>query len=261
MRFGGLVIFFTGSLWVGGKVANKAYSLEPNTIGQVTIKADGSFYNTIKYLNGNESLGTIVVSLFKDYVRRLENISRVTFVIGFIFIMNIFMSRTGDAVNILEYSTIGYALLAAYIGLDVTIRGKESLFTFKKAPSGLARFIKAKLIHGLMIVMPVAAVFTVIQLIILVETPLNTVLVFTAIVTLTAAASMTLAIGIYLVNPIFSSNEIKHAINFLAVVMFSNILRIIAIVILNNLWIILPATSLTGIVLLYLGKRNLSRIE
>ncbi len=260
MRFGGLLIFFIGSLWIGVKVANKAYSLEPSTFGTSRVKADGTFYHTIKYLSGGGYLGIIVVSLFKDYVRRLENLSRVIFMIGTVFLLNIFLSRTGDAINILEYSSIVYALLAAFVGLEVTIRGKESLFTFKKAPSGLARFIRARLLHGWMIVTPVAAIATIIQLILLVETSLNTLVIVTIVVTLTAAASMAFAIGVSLVHPIFSTNQAKHTINLLAVVMFSNILRIIAYFI-DNMWIILPITSVMGIVMLYLGKRNLGRIE
>ena len=73
-------------------------------------------------------------------------------------------------------------------------------------------------------------------------------------------ASIVFALGVSLVHPIFSTNQSKHTINILAVIMFANILRIIAFAI-GNMWIILPITAIVGMILLYLGKRNLGRIE
>ncbi len=48
-RFGGLLVFFLITLWLGMKVANRAYRLEPTTFTASRAKPDGVFYKTIKY--------------------------------------------------------------------------------------------------------------------------------------------------------------------------------------------------------------------
>ncbi|MDH5782369.1 MAG: ABC transporter permease, partial [Candidatus Bathyarchaeota archaeon] len=75
IRFGSLVVFFVAVLWLGAKAANRAYSLEPTTFIASRAKPDGFFYKTVRYLGGGGSSGTLLASIFKDYGRRLENLS------------------------------------------------------------------------------------------------------------------------------------------------------------------------------------------
>lgn len=261
LRFMGLIFFFVGSFWFGAKVANRAISLEPSTFGASVVKADGSFYQIIKYLSGGGLLGILVVSVFKDYVRRFENLSRIFYIIGFIFILNVLLARPKEPLNILESSSFIYAMLAAFVALEVTMRGKESLYLFKKAPSGIGQFIRARLIHGWMIVIPVSAIVTALQLIILVDSSINSILIITAVVTINAAASMAIAIGVSLINPVFSNNQSNHMINMMAVIMISIIIMIVSLIVFDNLFLMMPATLAAALPLLYLGKRNLGRIE
>lgn len=261
IRFIGVIVFFIGSFWVGAKVANRAISLEPSTFGDSTVKKDGSFYHIVQSLSGGGLLGILVVSVFKDYVRRFENLSRVFYIIGFIFIMNVFLYRPEAPLDILEISSFIYAMLASFVALEVTMRGKESLYLFKKAPSGIGQLIKARLFHGWMIVIPVSTIVTAIQLIILVDSSISSILIVTSVVAINAAASMAIAIGVSLLNPVFSTNQSNHMMNMMAVIMISVIIMITALIVFDNLWIIMPTTWLFALPLLYLGKRNLGRIE
>jgi hypothetical protein len=260
-RFGGLVVFFAAALLLGAKAANRAYSLEPTTFTSSRANPDGVFYKTVNYLGGRGSLGILAVSVFKDYGRRLENLSRVLYVVGLIFVVNIFLLDSENLGTILMFSSIFYAMLSSMVALEVTMRGKESLFLFKKAPSGIGRFIRARLLQGWMIVIPVSAVLTIAQLSLLVDSPIDDIFLITLVLTINAAASMALAIGISLVNPVFSTNQSNHMINLMAVMMISAILLLVSLIVFQNLLLLMPATWMVGLPLLYLGKRNLGRIE
>jgi hypothetical protein len=89
-RFGGLVTFFVAVLWVGTKAANRAYSIEPTTFTASRAKPNGIFYKTVRYLGGGGSFGTLLISVFKNYSRRLENLSRIAYIVGLIAMVNIF---------------------------------------------------------------------------------------------------------------------------------------------------------------------------
>jgi hypothetical protein len=90
-RFGGLVAFFGAALLLGTKAAGRAYSLEPTTFIASKAKPDGVFYKTVKYLGGSGSFGALLVSMFKDYGRRLENLSKIAYIVGLLVVMNIFL--------------------------------------------------------------------------------------------------------------------------------------------------------------------------
>ena len=90
-RFGGLLAFFVAVLWLGTKTANRAYSLESVSFVTSSAKPDGVFYKSVKYLGGGGSFGTLLVSVFKDYGRRLENLSKILYMVGLIVIMNLFL--------------------------------------------------------------------------------------------------------------------------------------------------------------------------
>lgn len=75
MRLGGLGVFFAATLWLGTKAADRAYSLETVTFIAPKARPDGYFYKTVGYLGGGGSSGRLLVSVFKDYGRRLENLS------------------------------------------------------------------------------------------------------------------------------------------------------------------------------------------
>ena len=79
--------------------------------------------------------------------------------------------------------------------------------------------------------------------------------------TINSAASMAMAIGISLINPVFLDNQSNHMINMMAVMFLSIIIMIAALLVFDNLWLMMPTTWVIALPLLFLGKRNLGRIE
>ncbi len=260
-RFGGLLVFFIATLWLGGTAANRAYNLEPTSFVASVAKPDGIFYGIVNYLAGGGSFGILVVSIFKDYGRRLENLSRVFYIVGVAFVLNIFISNVEDPEDILVYSPIIFAMIAAFVAGEITVRGKAGLFIYKTAPSGVWRFIRARLLQSWMIVVPVAAAISALQIILFLETSLISLLSVTGVVTLNAAASVAFVIGVFLLNPAFSTKSGNYMPNMMIILFVSIGLFLVSMVVLDNLWWIMPLNWLVGIIFLYLGKRKFDRIE
>jgi hypothetical protein len=91
IQLGGLLGFFLGSVYFGGKLANRAYNMEPSTFSAATAKPDGIFYSSIRRLGVTQSFGTLLSSGFKNYLRNARNISWAVYAIGLTAIVSIFL--------------------------------------------------------------------------------------------------------------------------------------------------------------------------
>ena len=266
-RFGGLITFFIAALLLGTKAASLAYSMKPTTFIASRAKPDGVFYKTVKYLGGSGSFGTLLVSVFKDYSRRLENISKL-FLVGAILVMiNIFLDPEIPE-GPLEVAPLILPTLAAFVVGDVTLHGKECLFIYRKTPSGVGRFVIARLLHGWLIVVPIAAVVTAFSTILIPKSTLVSLLTNTGIVMLTVAAYVAFTLGLCLLNPAFSDKSGNYVTNLMITIFtIPNGLFLVPLIafelgFLHTLcYVTIPLCWLLGIVFLYLGKRKLSRIE
>lgn len=281
-RFGGLVAFFVAVLWLGAKVANRAYSLEPATFTASRVKPDGAFYKTVRNLGGGGSFGTLLVSIFKDYSRRLENLSKIAYIVGLIVMMNIFIvgPRVSEDYELglimpLMMIQFMFPVLAVFVAGEVTLRGKESLFIYRKTPSGVGRFVKARLLQGWLVVVPVAAVVTALSTGLSSQATFVSLLINVGLGSLIATANVALVLGLFLLMPAFSEKSIKFMLNILIVIFVSiglflgplfGLMKVFPGLEPDDLllYVLLLQNALSwfvGIVSLSLGKRNLSRIE
>ncbi len=271
IRFGGLIAFFLASLWLGAKAANRAYSLETITFVASRAKPDGAFYKTVKYLGGGRSFGTLLVSVFKDYSRRLENLSKIFYMVGLLAIMNILLIKPDDTEGALLIPQFVLPLLAAFVVGEVTLRGKEALFIFKKTPSGVGRLVKARLLHGWLVVVPIAVAITAVLTILMPQTTFISLLTNTGLVMLTVGANVAFVLGLSLLNPAFSDKSGNYVLNLMIVMQGWVGLSLVSLIIFGRVfdlglyetlfYVTVPLSWLMGIVFLYLGKRRLSRIE
>lgn len=272
-RFGGLIAFFLAVLWLGAKVANRAYSLETITFAASRAKPDGVFYKTVKSLGGGGSFGTLLVSVFKDYSRRLENLSKVFYMVGILVLVSIFLGGgPDDPESALLMPQFILPILAVFVVGEVTLRGKETLFIYKKTPSGVARLVKARLLHGWLVVVPIAAVVIAVSTILMPQTTFISLLTNTGLVMLYLAAIVAFVLGLALVNPAFSDKSGNYMINVMITVFaIPNGLFLVPLIVFGRVFdlglyqilffVTVPLSWLLGIVFLYLGKRKLSRIE
>ncbi len=279
MQLLGLGIFLVSVLGFGKRVANHAYSLEPFTFISSRARANGRFYNAIKQISGKRAFSTLVVSIFKDYSRRLENLSNITYMIGLLFLMNVFIvpsSNIEDPPMALMMSLFIFPILVVMVVGGVTVHGKESLFLFKKAPNGVEQLIKARLVQSWLTVIPiVGAVAAVTVLLNLQSTSLLISLANTGLLISIIAAYVVFVLGLFLLNPAFSAKSVRLFVNILIVEFVSISLFALPLILLTlqgqvtnpledltySLLIQTFLSWILGIGVLFLGKKKLEYIE
>jgi hypothetical protein len=168
-----------------------------------------------------------------------------------------------------------FPVLVVMINGEVTVRGKESLFMFRKTPSGEGKLIKAILFKGWLMAVPIAGVMTVVLSILSPQTTLVSLLTNTGFMMLFIAAYTVFVLGLFLLNPAFSPKSLKLGLNVIISIFVS--IGLFAVSLLSSirvgvwsetmegmLYVYSLQTALSwlvGIIFLYLGKKRLSRIE
>jgi len=155
----------------------------------------------------------------------------------------------------------------------VTVQGKESIFIFKKSASGVARLVKTRLVQSWLVVVPIAGVITAVTTILSSQNSFISSLINSGLMMLFVAANVAFALGLFLLNPLFSVKSMKLWINLMIVQFVSIVLFVISMFV--STWsgpeliggifyvqLLLTVLSwLVGIMFIYFGKRKLSRIE
>jgi hypothetical protein len=258
-RVGGVALFMVAGLAIGWKITDRAYSLEPTNIGVTVVGPDGAFYRTVKLLGGGGSFGSLLVSVFKDYGRRLENLSQIGYIVGLVLLLNFFI--IDDAKGVQMIGLMMGTMMALFLCAEATIRGKENLFIYRKTPSGVSRFMKAKLLQGWLLVLPFLTV-------IMLAGGLRFNVAFTQPYLLSmgksllmAVANVAIAMGLSLANPAYSQKSSAYIINFQVIAFLVIGSLIIPDMVLHQEWLQMPMAWALGLVMLYLGHRKLSTME
>jgi hypothetical protein len=271
IRITGLVFFFVATLWLGTKLASRIYSIEPTTFNASRVKSDGFFFKTIRFLGGSGSFSNLLVSVFKDYTRRLENLSRLVYILGLLALINIFLiegsSDPGDA---LIMGVFLFAFLAVLVVGQVAMGGKESLFIHKKAPSGVSRLVKARLIQSWLVAVPIGAVVTGISLLQVPQIDFLILIGYSGLMAQLVAANVVLALGLALLRPEFSENAREQMMGLMfnaQIALFVSIGIFIGSQVILNIsffYTFLLQSAIIwilGTIFLQLGKLRLDRIE
>jgi len=134
----------------------------------------------------------------------------------------------------------------------------------------VGRFVKARLLQGWLVAVPIGAAITAISMISIPQTTLISLLTYTGFMALIVAGNVALALGLSLLNPEFSENTRAQMVGlmvnaqvaiFISIGIFIGSLVVLDLGFLNTLLLDTVVVWLLGIVFLYLGKRKLSRIE
>jgi len=222
-------------------------------------------------------------SIFKDYSRRLENLSWIVYAVGLVALMRIFISDlSSEPIDQLVFlSEIAIPFLAAFV-VGTVSRGKDALLIFKKSPSGIEKFVKARLVQGWLVAVPIAVGLISISTILLPQITLAPLLINIAWGALRTSTLVVVVLGLAIINPIFAEEARERNMGIiinLMVVLFATIGLGIGLprlglsfgkmlpnldsytVILYDHLLLTMVFSLAGIFLLYIGIKKLDRIE
>lgn len=282
-RLAGLIIFFLTILLLGTKAANRAYTLESTTFTASRAKPDGLFYNTVRQFGGGGSFGTLLVTSFKDYGRRLENLSYLLYSVILVVLLTVFLSDpfSSPTEPLIMMTEFAIPMLTAF-AVGTVSRGRDTLFLYKKTPNGLTRFVRAKLLQNWLVATPIAAAVTGTLTFLVPEVTAFTFLAIVVAGSLRAIGAVILVLGLTLLIPIFAEESRERMlgviINFMLILFITIGLELsfsrsslnfrtilpyldpVTATLSNNL-AITAIIACSGVMLLYLGKKKLNRIE
>jgi hypothetical protein len=257
-RLGGLILFFLVILWMGAKVADRAYSLEPTSFVGARARSDNVLYRIVKHTGTS---GILFVTVFKMYIRRLQNLSYIAYVVGLLIIMNIFLVEPGEAAPVADMGFFLFPMLATFVASDITLRGKETLFIYRKAPHGGTRFIRTMVLKGWSVAIPITSAIVLGSMLLKPEAVFFSPLTDLGLMVIMVAGDVLFASGLFLLMPAYTERGGEFLLDVMVVVMTSLGLFAVSLSVLDEI-MALPALHWgVGIVVLYLGKRNLDRIE
>jgi hypothetical protein len=171
--------------------------------------------------------------------------------------------------------------LAAFV-VGTVSRGKNTLFIFKKSPSGIWKFVKARLFQAWLVAVPIVAVLIAVSTILIPQIGLEILLINVVWGALRALALVAVVLGLAIINPIFAEESRERNMGIiinLMIILFATIGFEIGLSraglsfekILPNIdtftaglfdYLLLTIVfTLVGIFLLYIGIRKLDGIE
>ncbi len=218
-RVGGIALFFIASLWVGLKIAGRAYSLEQISLSSSVAGPDGLLYAGIRTVGGGGSFGTLLASLFKEYGRTLENLSNIGYMMGILIVASIFLPSSGSPESsappafVIMGALFIYPIVSVMVTADMAARGRESIFIYKKAPGGTSSYLKVLIARGYMLLTPMILGATLAMCIISPRIGIYDSLLITAMLVLASMADVIIVIGLFLVNPAFSEKSPRFWLN------------------------------------------------
>lgn len=263
-RLAGIIILFGGSLLVGTRLADRAYSMETTSFAAAKAGSDGIFYKAVKYVGGNNSFGILLASTFKVYVRRFQNLSWILYVMALVVLMNVFLMKPQDPFPVFLVSSFVFPMLAVAVASDVTLRGKETLFIFKKTPSGVKTLIKTRLVQGWMIAVVLAGVVMGVSVNVIPGTSMVSAVGYTGAIMVFVAAHIVLALGLFLLRPVYNEKGGEFMMNLLIPAQGSAFLVLGSLIVFGErgvFLIVVPVTWVVGVIVLLLGKRRFTAME
>ncbi|MFX0211456.1 MAG: hypothetical protein ACFFDT_36090 [Candidatus Hodarchaeota archaeon] len=260
-RLSGLSVFFIGILWLGTKVADHTYALEAITFTTAKAKPEGIIYKIIRRFGREKSFGIIVISILKDFGRRFENISKIIYILGLLFCMNVFLAPEAGFKGGVMMTLIITGLLTSMVCSEVTLRGKESLFIYKKAPNGIKRLIWSRLVMSAGVILPIVLSIAIVLAFLSPETTIEVILKNSIMLVLCATAFIVFSLGLFTLNPAYSDKDGNYILNIMIGPQLSVGIFIISLIVFDNELMSIPILWCLAIVILFLGNIRLNKLE
>ncbi|MFX1275265.1 MAG: hypothetical protein ACFFBP_16385 [Promethearchaeota archaeon] len=129
-------------LYIAYKKASSFYSLEGSVEKEsAIIKEENLFYRFMRIVSGRK-WGGLIVTQYKQLLRKKENIARMAFSIGLVGFMGWFMGSTMDDIFGLTLgttllTTLGGAVFSIMVGHLIFIDSKDLVWVYKRSPRGI----------------------------------------------------------------------------------------------------------------------------
>jgi hypothetical protein len=260
-RFLGLIIFLVGLFFIGVTIADGAYSLETTTFTPSTAGPDNRIYRALK----QSPFGILVTSIFKVYTRTLQNLSWVAYIVGILILLTIFFIKPETSQDTVIPFLFLAPMLAAVVASDITLRGKETLFIYRKVPHGENRLIKAMILKNWVVAVCIAGVLVAVSTRLSPGSTIGDILVNTGVITTIIGGDVLFAVGVFLIMPAYTERGGEFMMDIMILVWTSIGLFALAFFLFDKpvyeYGSLIGLHWIIGCIFLYIGKMRLTRIE
>ena len=237
-----LAVFSMTVLYLGFKSADRlfAYGASPGSQKVARAGPENLFIRGVRRVFGGV-FGTIVVTSFKDFARKLQNIAKLSYGVFLAILMPLligfgpFSTVVDDPVFVPVMSSLTLGMISGIfsgvifggVGL---LDSRDQLWILKSAPKGVPKFIVARVISYMMVGIPYALLPAIFTGFLLNFTLYDTLLMFIFIYSI-VVGGIFVGVGITASNPSFEDTSSgAFVINQIATVFILMILIIVSLI-------------------------------
>jgi hypothetical protein len=143
------------------------YNIGARTEQVTTVKGENIVYRGIRKLSSG-SFGALVVTCTKDFFRKASNLSKIAYGIILAVVLPIVMSQIMiglgevegvDMMTLIFVGGIGLALIGSFTFSGTAfMESKNQLWIIRSTPSGVSRYVKARLVSSFIIAIPLSII-------------------------------------------------------------------------------------------------------
>ncbi|MHA1945172.1 MAG: hypothetical protein ACXAC6_13465 [Candidatus Hodarchaeales archaeon] len=270
-----LLIIFVIVIFVGGMIlANRLYSLELKSFTSASANPNSLFYKIFVKLLGSGSYAVLVVASWKSYFRTVKNITQLIYVIAIVVILNLFLMQPEDAQDALVSTVFLTPLLAAFVASEIGLKGKECLLLYKQTPLTTIGFLKAKIGHYFLLILPMVIIGEIIIAMSLPSIQPVEIVINVLLISIIAIGVTLFALGLFLRNPAYHDKAPEFMINMQVIIFLVMIPFFFGLIFLNDIFsdlfdhpfyyivsLVAIINLVVGVLMLYIGGRNLAQME
>ncbi len=264
-----IVIFFGGMI-----LANRLYSLELKSFTSASANPNSLFYKIFLKLLGSGSFAVLVAASWKNYFRTVKNITQLIYVIAIVVILNLFLMQPEDAQDALVSTVFLTPLLAAFVVSEIGLKGKECLLLYKQTPLTTIGFLKAKIGHYFLLILPMVIIGEIIIAMSVPSVQPVELLINVLLISIMAIGVTLFALGLFLRNPAYHDKAPEFMINMQVIIFLIMIPFFFGLIFLHDIFsdlfdhpfyyivsLVAILNLVAGVIMLYIGGRNLAQME
>ncbi|MFW9966319.1 MAG: hypothetical protein ACFFEA_04130 [Candidatus Thorarchaeota archaeon] len=174
-----------------------------------TIKSENLVLRGVRRFSRG-SFGVLVVTGLKDFGRKAQNLSRLALFMILVLVIPVFIYIRAGEVDFTSI-TVMMPLMSGFLGVQVFggagfLESKDQLWTIQAAPNGVGRYIKAKAVQSVVLIVPIVLLPAILYSVLL-SFELIQVVFLTSTSFMSSVGGAMVGIGIAATNPSYEDTK------------------------------------------------------
>ncbi len=174
-----------------------------------TIKRENVVLRGVRRVSSG-SFGVLIVTGFKDFGRKMENLSRLALFVILASIIPFFVFIRSGELDLTSVIVM-MSLMLGFLGVQVFggagfLESRDQLWTIQAAPDGVKRYVQAKGVQSVLLIVPIVLIPSVLYIVLL-TLELNQVLLLISTSFMSCVGGALVGIGIAASNPAYEDTK------------------------------------------------------